>query len=233
MQAQKVVVPTPIVKQKVTPAKPVFVYDEGSASSDGSLVSKIVLNAEKNGYNFISKVSLLNSLAKINNPLIEDSFQLDNQGEKWSAYSDENFPVTFNELVLVKLRFDSKTGPSGITFGGYAFKEKERVEIFIGTGDDGKKLYIDAKNNSETPFILFDSNFEKKLDGIYVLFNKKGNSFLVTDLLFNRIINININEETDNKFPKGLFPNDQFYIGYSIAPQTNLVVSDLSILPIK
>lgn len=233
MQSQKVVIPTPIVKQKVMPAKPTFVYDEGLASSDGSLVSKIVLDAEKNGYNFIPKVSLLNSLAKINNPLVENSFQLDNQGEKWGAYSDENFPVTFNELILIRLKFDSKVGPSGITFGGYAFKEKEAINIFFGTGEDGKKLYIDAKNNSETPFILYDGNFEKKLDGIYILFNKKGNSFLVTDLLFNRIININMNEETDNKFPKGLFPNDQFYIGYSIAPQTNLVVSDLSILPIK
>ena len=131
MQSQKVVIPTPIVKQKVTPAKPTFVYDEGLASSDGSLVSKIVLDAEKNGYNFIPKVSLLNSLAKINNPLVENSFQLDNQGEKWGAYSDENFPVTFNELILIRLKFDSKVGPSGITFGGYAFKEKEAINIFF------------------------------------------------------------------------------------------------------
>lgn len=233
MQSKKAVIPTQTIAVQKEPVKPVFVYDENLASLDGSLVKNFVLNAEKNKFDFISKVSLLNSLAKINNPQKESYFQLDNQSDKWSAYSDEVFPVTFNELVLIKLKFDSKTGPSGITFGGYAFKEKEDINIFFGTGEDGKKLYIDAKNNSDIPFILYEGNFENKLDGIYILFNKKGNSFLVTDLFFERIISINMNKETDNKFPDGLFPNNQFYIGYSIAPQSNLVVFDLSILPIK
>ena len=107
------------------------------------------------------------------------------------------------------------------------------ISMGIGIGGDGKELYFDVRTNGTAPTPLFDRVFDRKLEGIYLMFEESGKSFVVTDTEYNVITSINVNFFTKNSFPGGIFPDKQLFVGYGVAPGSNLIVNDVSVLPLK
>lgn len=215
-----------------------FVSSEKSASQSGDQVKEIISEAQAKKHDFFSYTNFLKALMIGNKKCLtqKDCFILDNVAKEWKKDVDKDFPITISGPFIARLNFSGDKGPSGISLYGRLSKSgepwwKDIKNIFFGIGNGGKRLYIDAKNGEKKgPFFLYDNVFAKKIEGIYILFNKAGTSFLVTDLSYNKIVFIDLNKVTNNKFPQGLFPYRQFYISYSIAPLSDLVVYDFSIL---
>lgn len=209
-----------------------------SVSQKGEELRKIIADAQKKKKNFIAYEYFLKALM-IGNKNCSDEincFFLSNISEKeWKSELDKDFPITTSGPFIVKLNFKGDQGPSGVNLNGQVSKNndiwwKGSSNIFFGIGNEGKRLYIDAKNNSPEPMVIFDKTFEKRLGGIYIMFDENGKYFLVTDLNYNKLVYVDLNKATKDRFPVGLFPNKEFYIGYSIAPQSNLAIYDFSIL---
>lgn len=228
---------------KIIPTEEIKSTDIAGVPSSSKIESSqkikdLIKKAELEGRNFNSYLSILNGLDQkeecISNQV--KCFQLHNQlTEWWLAKSDKDFPIKISGPFIVRLNFYGSKEPSGVSFDGKLSNNiyewwSGLITVFFGVGEDGKRLYIDAKNNNKEPFVLYDKTFEKKIEGIYILFDEEGKNFLVTDLWFNEIASIDVNKITDNKFPQGLFPDKQFYIGYAVAPMSDLIVYDLSIL---
>jgi len=215
-----------------------FDLNERSASQNGDQIKEIIFEAQTKKRNFISYNSLLKAVmidAK-NCKITKNCFQSQNtEKTEWKNDVDHDFPITISGSFLVKMNLSGNKMPSGINLTGRLatgnkFLWQGFKNIFFGVGNDGKRLYIDAKNSRPYSFLLFDQTFENKIEGIYILFNEKGTSFLVTDLSYNKITFIDLDKATDGKFPGGLFPDKQFYIGYVIAPLSDLTIYDLSVL---
>jgi hypothetical protein len=204
----------------------------------GLQIENIITKAKTQGQKFTSYTAILKSLDQTTNynTKIGKYFQLDNlKGDSWAASEDNISPIKISGPFIVRLNFNGTKEPSGIDLSGRLGGSdriwwKNLIQIFFGVGNNGKQIYIDAKNNGSAPFPLYNNTFDNKIDGIYVLFNETGTSFLVTDLSYKEITFIDLNKATDNKFPEGLFPDKQFYIGYAVAPLSDLVVNDFSIL---
>lgn len=215
-----------------------FIFDKKSASQNGDQVKEIVSVAKKNGRIFTSYTNFLKAVMVGNKNCLAEKkcFQLNNTTKKeWKNDTDKDFPITISGPFVMRLNYYGHKEPSGISIDMGIKKDDEYwwenvKNIFFGIGKDGRQLYIDAKNNSPDPLLIYENTFDKKIEGIYILFNEIGTSFLITDLSYNKIAFIDINEVTNNKFPDGLFPDKNFYIGYAIAPLSNLVVYDFSIL---
>jgi hypothetical protein len=214
------------------------VFNQTSVFQTGEQLRKMVSDAQKKNKNFISYGYFLKALM-IGNKICPDEincFFSSNISEKeWKSGLDKDFPITTSGPFIVKINFNGDQGPSGVNLNGQVSKNngiwwKGSSNIFFGIGNEGKRLYIDAKNNSSEPTLIFDKVFDKKLGGIYVMFDEAGKYFLVTDLTYNKLVYVDLNEVTKDRFPDGLFPNKEFYVGYSIAPQSNLVIYDFSIL---
>lgn len=241
--SQNIPLPTPIPSISVKSSTKTN-YTVGISSiikvESGQKLKNIITEAKTKGQEFTSDLSILNGLSQAENCTFDletkKCFQLHNQEEKtWKTISDSDLPISISGPFIVKLNFNGTKGVAGIDLNGRPGGKngnwwENLDQIFFGIGDDGKHFYIDAKNNGKDPFVLYDKIFDKKIDGVYVLFNETGTSFLVTDLSFNEITFIDLNKVTNNKFPEGLFPDKQFYIGYTIAPLSDLVVYDFSIL---
>ncbi len=235
--SQKIPLPTPIPSVSVKSNNIVGIPSIAKVES-GQQIENILTEAKTQGRKFTSHISILNGLDQTQNCTAKTGkcFQLDNLKENsWKANADKDFPISISGSFIVRLNFNGTKGASGVDLTGRLGESDEMWwknlnQIFFGIGEDGKRLYIDVKNNNSDPFILSDNTFDKKIDGIYILFNETGTSFLVTDLSYKEIAFIDLNKTTDNKFPEGLFPDKQFYIGYAIAPLSDLVVYDLSIL---
>ncbi len=201
-------------------------------------LKKIIANAQKKKKNFVSYGYFLKAIMIGNKSCIDEinCFFSSNISEKeWKSGLDKDFPITTSGPFIVKLNFNGDQGPSGVNLNGQVSKNndiwwKGSSNIFLGIGNTGKRLYIDAKNNSAEPTLIFDKTFDEKLGGVYVMFDETGKYFLVTDLSYNKLVYIDLNKVTKDRFPDGLFPNKEFHIGYSIAPQSNLVIYDFSIL---
>lgn len=212
-----------------------FIFSE---ASDGVQVKQFIYEVQVKKYDFISYTDFLKAVvADVQNcPSEKNCFQAVNPEEKvWRNNVDKDFPIQISGPFVVRLNFYGNKEPSGIMFYGRLAKDEEFWwkginSIFFGIGDGGKRIHIDAKNNAQEPILLLDNAFDKKIDGVYILFNEQGTSFLVTDLLFNKIAFVDLNKTTGNKFPEGLFPDKQFYIGYMMPPSSDLVVYDFSIL---
>ncbi len=215
-----------------------FIFNEKSASNNGQQVEDFISEAKKTGRNFVSFNNFLKEVMKdtTNCNTQNNCFQSYNlEKEGWKNDTDADFPISISGPFLVKLNFYGSKDLAGVFLRGRTSKNKNVwwegiIETFIGIGDGGRRLYADTKNNSKDPVILFDTTFDKKIEGVYILFNEKGTSFLVTDLAFNKIAYIEVNKITDNKFPEGLFPDKQSYIGYAIAPLSDLKIYDFLIL---
>lgn len=228
---------TPAISNKIVGMSS-FVFDEKLATQSGDQVQEYILAAQKSKHNFISLNNMLQAV--IRDPkkctLDENCYQSNNDDEKnWKGDFDVDFPVFISGPFLIRLNITGNKEPSGISLKGKLSKSniwwEEVREIFIGIGGDGKRLYIDARNNSPDSYLLYENFFDKKIDGLYILFNNRiGSSFLITDLSYNKIAFINVNETTRKRFPADLFPDRRFYVGYGIAPSSDLIVNDFSIL---
>ena len=216
-----------------------FNFDEKIASQSADQIKNIIDEARKQDSDFISYVGLLKAIVPNAKDCVgvANCLQLSNsEDENWRSEYDKDFPVTISgSSFIVKLGLVGNNKPSGIVLKGQISRNvtnwwEGTREIFIGSGEEGKRLYIDARINDPNAYVLYDEVFEKKLEGVYLFFNKKGTSFLMTDLSFNKITYIDLNQFTDNKFPDGLFPNGRFYIGYGTAPSSDLRINDFSIL---
>lgn len=235
--SQKIPLPTPIPSVSVKSNNIVGIPSIAKVGS-GQQIENIIIEAKTQGQKFTSYINILNGLDQTENCTSKTGkcFKLYNLEEKaWKANVDQIFPIKISGPFIVRLNFNGTKEKSGVNLTGRLGESDEMWwkninQIFFGIGDNGKRLYIDAKNNNSTSFILYDNTFNKKIEGIYVLFNETGTSFLVTDLSYKEITFIDLNKTTDNKFPEGLFPDKQFYIGYAIAPLSDLVVYDFSIL---
>lgn len=213
-------------------------FDEKLASQSGNQIKKIILENQKKKRNFISYGYLLKALMIGNKvcPGENNCFFSSNPSEKeWKSDFDKDFPITISGPFIVRLNFYGNNGPSGVSLNGRVSKNNDLwweniISIFFGIGDGGKRLYIDSKNNGPESISLFDKTFDKKIGEIYILFNEKGTSFLVTDSKFNKIVFLDLNKNNSNKFLGELFPFKQFSISYSIAPLSDLKVYDFSIL---
>lgn len=215
-----------------------FVFEKKLDFQNKSSVKEIILEAIKQKRDFVSYKNFLRAVMSDAKDCVGEKycFQLNNTvKEGWKNDIDNDFPVSISGSFVVKINISGGKDPSGISLNGRLSNINKLwwqgiKDIFIGTGDNGKRLYIDAKSNGPDPFLLFDQTFKNKIEGIYILFNEKGTLFLVTDLAYNKIVFIDLNKATNNKFPEGLFPDKQFYIGYNIAPLSDLKVYDFSIL---
>lgn len=256
---QKIVIPTQSVEPN-NPSQQSFLFDDRSASISGDLVKQIIDESKKIKLVPTSHLDILIAAANASNSLTgkkptkiltENNFQLDNPRDNWKAADDVSSPIIFPDAILMKVLFSSEASPSGIILSGNSSKDAIKRNIFFGIGENGKRLYVEVKterpnqnvvfnktyvasDKTYRTYVVLDKTFNKKLDGIYILFNKKGTSFLVTDLLYNRIININVKNQINSKLvAEGLFPRDLFYLGYVISPKSNLNISELSFLLTK
>lgn len=221
-----------------------FIYDERQASINGDLVRQILDEAKKAKLDPTSHLNTLISLSRKPNPdtgrkdsnlTTGDFFQVENIRDTWKARNDVESPVIFPGSVLIKLVLDSNEAtPSGIVFNGNSPQEAIPRNIFFGIGEQGKRLYIEVKTKRPEPYVVFDKTFNEKIKGLYILFNKKGKSFLVTDLLLNKIINTDVDKFIEGaRLAEGLFPKDLFYLGYVVSPKSKLVISELSFILTK
>jgi hypothetical protein len=223
--------------------QPDKVNDNGALSSitkieSGLKMDNIITQAEAQGKKFTSHLSILNGLDQALDCTAPEGkcFKIDNlKGAFWKANGDILFPIKYSGPFIVKLKFNGTNGAAGVSLTGNLGSTdelwyKNLFQIFFGIGNNGKRLYIDAKSNEPKSLILYDNTFDNKIDGIYVLYNEMGTAFLVTDLSYKEITYIDVNKATDNKFLNGIFPVNLFYVGYAVAPDSDLVVYDFSIL---
>ena len=235
--SQKIPLPTPIPSVSIKSSDIVGIPSITKIES-GQQIENIITGAETQGQKFTSYISILNGLDQTQNCITKTGkcFKIDNLKENlWKLDIDNIFPIKISGPFIVRLNFNGTKGASGVSLSirlGEGDKTwwKNLRQIFFAIGENGKHLYIDVNNNDPDPFIFYDNTFDKKIEGIYILFNETGTSFLVTDLSYKEITFIDLNKATDNKFSEGLFPDKQFYIGYMTAPLSDLVVYDFSIL---
>lgn len=214
------------------------VPDEKIASQSGDPAKEIIIEALEEKRNFVPFNNFLETVMNRSNDCVRSKkcFKLDNQAKKaWKNDIDKDFPIPISGPFVVKMQMSGKNGPSGISLSGRLSKNDKIwwqgiKSIFFGIGKNGKRLYIDAKSNDPNSVVLFDKTFDNTIEGIYIVFDKKGATFLVTDLKYNKIAFVNINRVTKNRFPFGLFPDGLLYIGYAVAPSSDLHIDDLSIL---
>lgn len=231
-------IPTVSIKSRNAVGLP-FIFNEKFASTSGEQVREFISEAKKKKLGFVSYTNFLKAVIGDSKNCNEQKncFQSDNflENINWKSNTDKDFPISISGFFVVRLNISGNKGQAGILLTGRTSKNIDNYwedlrETFIGVYDNGKRLYIDAKNSGPIPSLLFSKTFDKKIEGVYILFNETGTTLLVTDLAFNNIAFVDVNKNTDNKFPEGLFPDKQFYIGYGIAPLSDLKVYDFSIL---
>lgn len=226
------VIPTPILLTTVTPT-PMTSYDEKSALVDGSQIKKIINDMSKNKIGFVPHLDEINFLI---NPKIaskQAEFQVTNSSNYWQSQANDQSPTLFSNLILLKVVFGSKKGPAGIVLSGYNGPDIKTHNIFFGTGDNGQKLYVYVKDGSQTPKVICDVKLTNRIDGLYILFDRRGGAFLVTDLSFKKILNSSPKEGASTDIPNILFPNGYMNFGYSVGPNSDLSITDLSTLLVQ
>ncbi len=159
---------------------------------------------------------------------------LNNIGSTW--WGDSSSSATLiNSPFVVKVSLQNKDGLGGIVLYGRITEKppwwKDIKSIFIGTSIEGKRLYSDSKNGtSEKPYLILDKFLNKPLNTLYIFFNQDGKNLIITDEAYETLAYLDVNRLTNNAFPNGLFPDKKLYVGFAVAPYTNALISDFSIL---
>jgi len=195
------------------------------------------ITSTKAPFNGISYLKRNNSNLKyLINP---NCIELNNQENNWLQYdASSSAYIDIKGPFVVRISLTNKNDLTGIFLHGKRNKPSDEwwqniYSFFIGTMNDGKHLYVDAKDGtSEKPLLLF----EKDTDNITVFnifFDKNGKNILITDEQYQVIAYLDVNKITKNKFPNGLFPENKVYLGTGAAPKSYLFLLDFSIIPIQ
>lgn len=104
--------------------------------------------------------------------------------------------------------------------------------LLFGTGDNNHYLYVEAlPGDDEMNLPILDEATNQRTSW-YIIFDREGKNFIISDKYFDVVRVIDINEKTGGKFPNGVFPDGKLYFGHLIAPQSHLMITNFSIAPL-
>lgn len=131
----------------------------------------------------------------------------------------------------VKLKLKREGGMSGISFTG-GFTESGRVKnivFFVDYDTIFMHLYDGVNDNFK---VILDEFGERDNNGLittYLSFDRKGKYFEVKDNEGLILKKIDINKESGNTLPNGIFEEETMKLGLSVAPETTLDINELTI----
>lgn len=226
--------------QVVLPTKP------PEAPNNVNQVGDFIARAKAENQVFVSYYGALRKLmaGSTDKCALGTCFELANPSETdWISEVDRENAVSVSDPFVVRLHLSADgENPAEISLSGRVaninqyeewWRNPNIIFVSIGFGNKGKQMYIGARNKGSSPYSFYDHDFDKPVKDIYLLFDQGGKRIVIADPEYNVIADLDINKITSNKFPEGLFPDRKLYIGYGIAPKSNLVIYDLSILSLK
>lgn len=167
-------------------------------------------------------------------------FEVINKGNGWHSGINKTSPLSVAGPFMVRLAVQNQNDAAGIVFQDkpspiFSNNWWRYINIiFIGLKDGGKGLYIDARDGSSPQaFVLVEKTLEKKVNMLNIFFDQAGQTILITDEEYKPIEYINLNKATNNRFPQGLFSEGKVYLGFGVAPESYLLITEFVIVPLN
>ncbi|OGG16738.1 hypothetical protein A3D78_01420 [Candidatus Gottesmanbacteria bacterium RIFCSPHIGHO2_02_FULL_39_14] len=204
---------------------------------DKNIVTKTKLFAGK-FYNGNDVMKIITKHQDCN--LTSSCIEIVNAKTGWYGTTDEKYPITLNNYNLLKITFKNNNGGAGISLISKYAKStdpwwKGKNSLNLSVNSRSFSLTLDT-GQSEEPLFLFTQDLNTDESGqlsVLVLFDNKGKTFSFFDNngIFNK--KIDINQESKNLFPDGLFKDGSLFFGVFIAPISQLTVSEFYLIPLE
>lgn len=171
---------------------------------------------------------LSSSCIEISNPVME-----------WYGTYNTNYPISLSNQNLLKVSFKNQKETAGINFiGQYAQKNnlwwKERYSLNIGIFHDELSAYLDT-GTKEEPVHLFTNKVNLEETGfvsIMIIFDEYGKKFTFLESNGTLIKQIDIGKDFNKYLPNGVFSNKTIHLGVFVSPLSQLIISNLYIIPL-
>lgn len=187
--------------------------------------------------NGIDAIPILNKLGNGDKCTMTGNCFVFNNSKNKTWYGKElvasNSAIPMNGPMLVTLALRNENDISGITLNGLVNSTNDIWwngirKIYIGVDPKGTTIVMDVfDGTSGIPVRIFSKTLLKPVPSFHIFFDEHGTHILVTDDAFNTVEFVNVNVLINNQ-PNGLFPNNQFYVGLSVAPLSTLTALQLS-----
>ncbi len=228
---------TPAIQKET----PVTTKIPANISSEEKYLLSLIPKAKVRREEFYNGVDYLRQPGDKKCFLALNCLEIDNKENLWLDYKNtsSSSAIPLNGPFLVRLSILGKNDIAGISLSGEINDSlsdwwKNIKIIFISLGNGNTRLYIDAKNGSSIePIHILDKPLPVKISLLNLFFDKNGQHILITNENYEVLDFIDINELTGNQFPNGIFPNQQIYLGYGIAPKSYLGLLEFKIISLS
>lgn len=205
-------------------------------NSNSDELSNLIPLLKEGKYQVVDVIQFLKDKADVcssSSPCI----QIDNTTDSWKV-ATSNDPVinSISRPFAIRLTLKTNSRLSGIHLIGKRPPKStlwwmDIVYLFVGTNANGSRVFV-SENHGESEYntTILDQRLERPSNTIYIVFDREGKNYIVADEFFNIIVRQDINKVTKNKFPDGLVPNKNLFVGYSVGPKSSLIINDLSVL---
>lgn len=199
-------------------------------------LSNLIPLLKEGKYQTVDVIALLKDKAEICSS-VSPCIQIDNATDSWKVDTSDG-PVinSISRPFAIRLAIKTNSRLSGIHLIGRRPPKGtlwwvDIVYLFVGTNANGSRIFV-SENHGESEYntTILDQRLERPSNTIYIVFDREGKNYIVLDEFFNIIVRQDINKVTKNKFPNGLIPNKNLFVGFSVGPKSNLVITDLSVL---
>lgn len=191
---------------------------------------------------YLNGLDLLNEVSTISGTCenIKICLKLQNNNSFWYGTDNRRSPIPISDNYFVKLSFDNNIKNASVDFIG-KFADLSEIwwqgllGMYIFPGFDTVNIVL-RDGNSEDYTTLSPVNLNRTEDDKFItllmVIKNKGNNILFMDTRGNIIKELDLNKETNNRFPNGLFPANKFYIGAGLAPYGEMTIFEFYGFPL-
>lgn len=166
--------------------------------------------------------------------------KFENKKNEWLGVADPSNEITIGEEYLLKIKFKNDGGFAGINLVGKFSKDniqwwKDRKSLNISV----KYGYLEINAHSGTsqdPVFIFSEQIQTdqfSFHNIYLEISKNGENLGLYDATGTLIRNFNLETLYPDEFTDPIFPDNKFYIGLSIEPNSTLYLDEFYGMPLK
>ena len=197
-------------------------------------ISRDFISKFYNGNDIIKKISFHQDCN-----LTSSCIEITNAKTGWYGTTDEKYPISLNEYNLLKLTFKNDKDTAGISLiGNYAKSTepwwKEKINLDFAANYKTFSVFLHTGKTEES-MLLFKQDLIPDETGqlsVLILFDGTGKNFIFADAKGSFNKEIDINKESKNLFPEGIFINKSLFFGVFIAPLSQLTISEFYLMPV-